>query len=75
MTGCALHTNEILQRCMKGLVLNKIIIAFTVKTLFKFVFISTWISLINMCICNVLCVIYTFLFQYTLYTKGPHNKS
>ena len=31
MTETALHTNEILQRCIKYLVLNKIIITSTVK--------------------------------------------
>ena len=51
MTGAALHTNEILQRCMKYLVLNKIVIAFTV---INSVLISTWISVRNMRICNVL---------------------
>ena len=47
MTYCALHTNEILQ-C---LVLDMIVIAYTIK---NDVFISTWISLINMRICNEL---------------------
>ena len=51
LTGTALHTNQILQRCMKYLVLNKIIIAFSVK---NSVLISTWISVINVRICNVL---------------------
>ena len=48
MTGTALHTNEILQRCMKNLVLNKIVIASTVN---NSVLISTWVSVINMRIC------------------------
>ena len=51
MTGTALHTYEILQRCMKYLVLNKIVIASTVK---NSVLILTWVSVINMRICNVL---------------------
>ena len=51
MTGTALHTIGILQRCMKYLVLNKIVIAFTVN---NFVLISTCISVINMRICNEL---------------------
>ena len=51
MTGTALHTNEILQRCMKYLVLNKIVIAFTVK---NSELISTWVSVMNMRICSVL---------------------
>ena len=51
MTGTALHTNEILQY----LALDKIVIAFTAKKSFiKFVLISTWISEINMSICDVL---------------------
>ena len=50
MTGTALHTNEIFQ----FLVLDKIVITFTAKKLIKFVFISTWISVINMRICDVL---------------------
>ena len=51
MTDTALHTNEILQRCMKYLVLNKIVLAFTVKK--NSVLISTCFSVINMRICNV----------------------
>ena len=51
MTGTVLHTNQILQRCIKYLVLNMIVIALTVK---NSVLISTWISVINMRICNVL---------------------
>ena len=58
MTGTALHTNEIMQRCMTYLVLNKFVIAFTVNIS---VLISTLISVINMRICNVLL---NFLFQY-----------
>ena len=51
MSGTALHTNEIFQY----LVLNKIIIAFTVtKIPYSVCVISTWISVINMPICNVL---------------------
>ena len=59
MTGTALHANEILQRCMTYLILNKIVIEFTVKIS---VLISTRISVINMRICNVLPNF--FLFQY-----------
>ena len=51
MTGTALHTNGILQPCMKYSVLNKIVIAFTVN---NFVLISIWISVIHMRICNEL---------------------
>ena len=51
MTGTAFHTNEILQRCMKYLVLNEIVIALTGK---NSVLISTWISVINTSIWNVL---------------------
>ena len=51
MTGTALHTNDFLQY----LVLDKIVIAFTTeKILYKFVLISTWLSVINMRICDVL---------------------
>ena len=50
ITGTALHTNEILQY----LALDKIVIAFTTKNLIKFALISTWISVINMRICDVL---------------------
>ena len=49
-TGTALHTNKILQY----LVLDKIVITFTAKHLIKFVLISTWISVMNMRICDVL---------------------
>ena len=63
MTGTVLHTNEILQQCMKYLVLNKIVIAFTVN---NSVLISTWISVINMRICNVLLNFFVsvYLFDY-----------
>ena len=50
MTGTALHTNEIFQY----LVLDKIVIAFTAKIPYSVCVISTWISVINMRICNVL---------------------
>ena len=65
MTGSALHTNEILQRCMQDLVLNKIVIEITAKNLINIVYISTWISVNNKFayICDVFCS--TFLFQYT----------
>ena len=51
MTGTALHTNEFFQ----NMVLDKIVIAFTVKKIpYSVCVISTWISAINMRICNVL---------------------
>ena len=57
MTGTVLYINEILQRYMKYLVLKKIVIAFTVK---DSVLISTWISVINMRICNMLLSFFCF---------------
>ena len=50
MTGTALHTNEIFQY----LVLDKIVIVLTAKIPYSVCGISTWISVINMRICNVL---------------------
>ena len=51
MTGTALHTNEILQY----LELDRIVITFFLqKNPIKFVLISTWISVINMRICDEL---------------------
>ena len=53
--GIALHTDEILQRCMYDLVLNEIVIIFTAKiNLIMFALISTGISEINMRICDEL---------------------
>ena len=57
MTDTALHTNEILQRCMKYLVLIKIVIALTVK---NSELISTWIPVINTRFCNVLLNFFCF---------------
>ena len=62
MTGTALHTNEILQRCMKYLALNKIVIASTVK---NSVLMSTWVSVINMRICNVLLNFFVSVYVYS----------
>ena len=66
MTGTALHTNENLQQCMLYLVLNKIVIAFTVK---NYVLISTRIPVINMRICNVL--LNFFVSVYVMYFEDP----
>ena len=60
MTGTALHTNEILQY----LVLDTIVIAFTAKKIIKFVLISTWRSVINMRICDVLLNFFVSVYMY-----------
>ena len=68
MTVAALHTNDIFQY----LELDKIVITFTAKQIpYSVCVISTWISVINMRICNVL--LNFFVSVYILEFKFDHD--
>ena len=75
MTGTVLHTNEILQRCMHDLVLNKIVMIFAAKNLIKFVFIQQN-YVINMRICEVLQIFFfVSVYRPWWHVKGHHSLS
>ena len=63
MTGTALHTNEFFQY----LILDKIVIAFTAKKIpYSVCVISSWISVINTRICNVLLNFFVSVYNKTM---------
>ena len=69
MTGTALHTNEIFQY----LVLYKIVVAFTAKIPYSVCVISTWISVMNICICNVLLKFFVSVYVHFRCVTGIHG--